>query len=52
MKIKFNLTQIFYTFSLLALITSQQLDTKTDNQVQAIPRDSIVQAQTNHNCSE
>lgn len=45
MKIKSKLTKIFYTFSLLALITSQQINTKTDNQVQAIPLDSIAQAQ-------
>jgi hypothetical protein len=45
MKIKSHLTKIFCTFSLLALIINQQLDTKTENQVQAIPRDSIAQIQ-------
>ena len=45
MKIKANLTKIFSIFSLLALITSQQLDTKTNNQVQATPTDLIAQTQ-------
>ena len=42
MNIKSKPPKIFCTFSLLALITSQQLDTKTENQIQAIPRDSII----------
>jgi len=45
MKIQANLTKIFSIFSLLALITSQQLDTKTNNQVQATPTDLIAQTQ-------
>lgn len=45
MKIKRNLTKILSIFSLLALITSQQLDTKTNNQVQATPTDRIAQTQ-------
>ncbi|MCZ8226057.1 MAG: DUF2974 domain-containing protein [Microcystis sp. LE19-84.1B] len=45
MTIKFNPTEILYTFSLLALITSQQLNTKTDNQVQATPTNFIAQTQ-------
>ncbi|NCT52270.1 MAG: DUF2974 domain-containing protein [Microcystis aeruginosa G13-03] len=45
MKIKFNPTKILCTFSLLALITSQQLNTKTDNQVQATPTNFIAQTQ-------
>ncbi|NCS12995.1 MAG: DUF2974 domain-containing protein [Microcystis aeruginosa G13-09] len=45
MKIKPTLTKIICTFSLLALITSQQLDTKTNNQVQATSTNFIAQTQ-------
>jgi len=49
MKIKSHLTKILCTFSLLALIISQQLNTKTKNQVQAIPTDFIIaQPQTDY----
>jgi WD40 repeat protein len=45
MDIKSKLTKIFCTFSLLALITSQQLDSKTEHQVQATPTNFIAQKQ-------
>jgi hypothetical protein len=45
MKIQSNLTKIFSIFSLLALITSQQLGDKNGNQVQATPTNFIAQTQ-------
>jgi hypothetical protein len=45
MTIKSHLTKIICTFSFLALIANQQLDTKAENQLREIPRDTIAQAQ-------
>ena len=45
MKIKCNLTKSFSIISIVALITSQQLDSKTEHQVQATPTNFIAQTQ-------
>ena len=48
MKIKCNLTKNFSIISIVALITSQQLDSKTEHQVQATPTNFIAQTQENN----